>query len=626
MDTTGHGYESPPSVTRIKACASQETNSGNSIITPERTVNTIPKKKQTALKWSGWGYNDTIVVCEPNGNLYMTSDRYPHMKNKHVNQSVRLWLRDKLNMDLYDESTMVRSPVTPQMEISKPIVNEDFMKGLQRYNISYSMESDDRLFRGHGHTLDDIIHLRTGKIERVPDVVVWPGCHDDVVKIVNLATEHNVVIIPFGGGTNVTLALTCDPEEKRMIVSLDTSQMSRVLWVDKANMTACCESGIIGQDLERELSKHGVISGHEPDSQEFSSLGGWVSTRASGMKKNQYGNIEDLVVHIRFVTPSGVMEKQSLGPRISSGPDFNHIILGSEGTLGVITEVIIKVRPVPEVRDFASYVFPEFQYGVDFMREVALKRAQPASLRLIDNEQYRMGQIYKDSLGIFGSILDSIKMFYLHSIAGYAEDKLCVVIAVFEGDKMDVNQQKTRIKKMTEKYRGLDAGSENGKRGYTLTFSIAYIRDACIDYGVLAESFETSVPWDRCANLCRSVKNTISRECKARGITHHETSCRVTQVYDAGACVYFYFAFHRGMMDFHKALKVYDEIEEVARDEVIACGGNISHHHGIGKKRQKWLPMQVSPLGVNLYRAVKQQIDPNNIFASGNLVDLKSSL
>ncbi|XP_059472102.1 alkyldihydroxyacetonephosphate synthase-like [Neocloeon triangulifer] len=616
----------------IKECAADDgkgkgaDHGAHMVITPEKTTNTIPKKRQTMLKWNGWGYGDTRMVVEPTGKMYMSGERYLDMKDKFVTNSVRLWLRNKLNMDLFDESKRICAPEQPPMEVSKPLIKDEFMEGLIFHNISYSMEDDDRLFRGHGHTLDDIVHLRHGGIERVPDLVVWPGCHDDVVKLVDLASEHNVVIIPFGGGTNVTLALSCDPNESRMIVSLDTSQMSRILWVDKANMTACCESGIIGQDLERELGKHGLMTGHEPDSQEFSSLGGWVSTRASGMKKNQYGNIEDLVVHIRFVTPSGVIEKQSIGPRISSGPDFNHIILGSEGTLGVVTEVVIKVRPVPEVRDFASFVFPEFQAGVDFMREVALKRCQPASLRLIDNEQYKMGQVFKDRLGFFGSIADWIKMFYLHSIAGYHEDKLCIAIAVFEGDKDDVPAHLARIRKIAEKHLGLSAGTENGKRGYTLTFSIAYVRDICMDYGVLAESFETSVPWDRCANLCRSVKNTIARECTARGITHFETSCRVTQVYDAGACVYFYFAFHRGLWNFQKALHVYDEIEEVARDEVIACGGNISHHHGIGKKRQKWLPKQVSPLGVSLYRAIKQQIDPKNIFAAGNLLEMKANL
>lgn len=136
----------------------------------------------------------------------------------------------------------------------------------------------------------------------------------------------------------------------------------------------------LGQDLERELRELGYTSGHEPDSYEFSSLGGWVATRASGMKKNTYGNIEDLLVHVKIVTPKGVLQKNSQVPRMSCGPDFHHLILGSEGSLGVITEVVIKIRPLPACRKYGSVVFPTFEDGVRCMREIARQRCQPASV------------------------------------------------------------------------------------------------------------------------------------------------------------------------------------------------------------------------------------------------------
>lgn len=140
----------------------------------------------------------------------------------------------------------------------------------------------DRVIRAHGQTLHDIYTLRNSIFERIPDVVVWPKCHEDVEKLVKFATDFNIVVIPFGGGTAVSGAVECPTGEPRTIMSLDTSQMNRILWFDKENLVACCESGIIGQDLERELAKLGYTTGHEPDSYEFSSLGGWVATRASG--------------------------------------------------------------------------------------------------------------------------------------------------------------------------------------------------------------------------------------------------------------------------------------------------------------------------------------------------------
>jgi len=141
----------------------------------------------------------------------------------------------------------------------------------------------------------------------------------------------------------------------------------------------------MGQDLERDLKQYGVCSGHEPDSQEFSTLGGWVSTRASGMKKNTYGNIEDIVQNVTYVTPIGTYSKAALWPRTSNGPDLNHIVMGSEGNFGIITDVVMKVKPLPQVRIFDSILFPDFEIGIQFMRAVSQLKSYPTSIRLVDN-------------------------------------------------------------------------------------------------------------------------------------------------------------------------------------------------------------------------------------------------
>lgn len=287
------------------------------------------------------------------------------------------------------------SQCQPDVEnIAKPIINEAFIKDIKFINIKTSFDPEDRLFRSHGHCLHEIFKLREkGTLERIPDLVVWPRNHDDVVKLVLAADKNDVVIIPYGGGTSVSGALECPINEKRMIVSLDTSKMNKILWIDHINLTAHAEAGIIGQDLETQLAKYNLCTGHEPDSFEFSSLGGWVATRASGMKKNVYGNIEDLLIHVRMVSSIGTIEKNCNVPRISSGPDIHHIILGSEGTLGVITEVTLKVRPLPECKRYNSIVFPYFEDGYKFMREVARQRLKPASVRLMDNQQFIFGEL-----------------------------------------------------------------------------------------------------------------------------------------------------------------------------------------------------------------------------------------
>lgn len=265
---------------------------------------------------------------------------------------------------------------------------------------------------------------------------------------------------------------------------VDTSQMNRMLWLDKQNMVVCFESGIFGQDLERELRQLGLTVGHEPDSYEFSTLGGWVATRASGMKKNVYGNIEDLVVRVKMVTCKGVLERNCSAPRVSIGPDFNQIIMGSEGTLGVVTEVVLKVRKLPAVKLYGSLIFPMFGNGVKCLREIAEHRLQPASIRLIDNDQFIFGQSLKPEPGFFHGIIDGLKRTYVTKIKGFDVKKMCVATLVFEGDEENVKRQEKQINQIAKKYGGLPAGATNGERGYLLTFVIAYIRVSSISFTI----------------------------------------------------------------------------------------------------------------------------------------------
>nr|XP_023657471.1 alkyldihydroxyacetonephosphate synthase, peroxisomal-like isoform X2 [Paramormyrops kingsleyae] len=537
---------------------------------------TVPKRRQEVMKWNGWGYSDSRFLFNKKGQAEFTGRRY--RLGGLIFPSLKDWFESTFGANLQH-----KSPPTAALNssaITPPNLNEPFLQDLKSMGIPHSLEAEDRVFRAHGHCLHEIFALREGRFGRLPDMVVWPNCHDDVVKIVELACQHNACLIPYGGGTSVSSALECPPDEMRSIVSLDTSQMNHILWIDEKNLTAHVEAGIVGQELERLLNESGFCTGHEPDSMEFSTLGGWVATRASGMKKNIYGNIEDLVVHIKMVTPRGVVEKSCQVPRMSTGPDIHHFIMGSEGTLGVVTEVTLKIRPLPEYQKYGSVVFPNFEQGVACLREVAKQRCAPASIRLMDNAQFQFGHALKPQVSsIFTSFLDGLKKFYITKFKGFDTHRLCVATLLFEGDREKVLQHEKQVYDIAAKFGGLAAGEDNGQRGYMLTFVIAYLRDLGMDYYVIGESFETSVPWDRVLDLCRNVKERITRECKERGVQFPPMStCRVTQTYDAGACVYFYFAFnYRGLAD---PVHVYEQVEHAAREEILANGGSLSHHHG----------------------------------------------
>ncbi|XP_051842098.1 alkyldihydroxyacetonephosphate synthase, peroxisomal isoform X2 [Antechinus flavipes] len=475
----------------------------------------IPKKRQELMKWNGWGYNDSKFIINKKGQIELTGKRYP--LSGLVLPTFREWLQNILGLNL-DQRTTSKASLNAS-DVPPSVVKEDFLDDLKETSISYSQEADDRVFRAHGHCLHEIYLLREGIFQRIPDIVLWPKCHDDVVKIVDLACKYNLCIIPFGGGTSVSSGLSCPVDEKRTIVSLDTSQMNRILWIDEHNLTAHVEAGITGQELERQLKESGYCTGHEPDSQEFSTVGGWVSTRASGMKKNIYGNIEDLVVHIKMVTPKGVIEKSCQVPRMSTGPDIHHFILGSEGTLGVVTEATIKIRPVPEYQKYGSVAFPNFERGVACLREIAKQRCAPASIRLMDNMQFQFGLALKPQVSsIFTSFLDGLKKFYITKFKGFDPNQLSVATLLFEGDREKVLQHEKQVYDIAAKFGGLAAGEDNGQRGYLLTYVIAYLRDLGLEYYVLGESFETSAPWDRVIDLCRNVKERIAKECKEKGV------------------------------------------------------------------------------------------------------------
>lgn len=578
---------------------------------------TIPKRRQDLLKWNGWGFRDTNFQINPTDGLAeVTGDRYKISGNKLP--ILKDWFLGKMGASV-DKKSLSQPEMSPD-KIPNVIMNEHFLEDLKKTSISYSDDPQDRLLRAHGHTMDELFILRYGQFERIPDLVVWPESQSQVEDVVKLAYNHNTVIIPYGGGTSVTWALMCPTNEGRMIISLDTSLLNKILWIDEKNLTARIQAGINGQELERQLGEKGFCTGHEPDSMEFSTLGGWVATRASGMKKNQYGNIEDLLVHVTTVTPKGTIQKSCQVPRISNGPDIHHFILGSEGTLGVITDAILKIRPLPTCVKYGSVVFPTFEDGIGFMREVAYQRCPPASLRLVDNEQFAFGQALKTDTGsVLQGFVDGFKKFYITKLKGFDPQEMCVATLLFEGTKEDVASHEIRLYNIAKQNRGLPAGEENGEKGYMLTFAIAYLRDLAFDYYIVAESFETSCPWDKVSQLIKNVKKTLDKSCKTYGVQFPcYTSARVTQVYDSGACIYFYFGLnYYGLTD---PVKVYNDIESDARDEILASGGSLSHHHGVGKIRRRWMKQTIGEHGIGMIEAVKKYIDPTNVFASANII------
>jgi len=371
------------------------------------------------------------------------------------------------------------------------------------------------------------------------------------------------------------------------------------------------------------LARQGYTMGHEPDSIEFSTLGGWIATKASGMKKNKYGNIEDIVMSVRVAGPNGVLrhgkEDTHVWGRESCGVDLRGLIIGSEGCLGVVTSAVVRIWPMVEAKDYDSILLPDFEDGLRFVREVSkLGGKIPASIRLLDNEHFRLGMALKadPSSQIIGMLKTGLTSFikWKH---GFQPKKVVCATITYEGTRQEVQEQKKAVTEIGLRHGGVRLGTEVGKSGYELTFMIAYIRDFALTYHVLGESFETFVPWNKIESVIENTKKRIHKEHSDRHLPGLPfIGCRVTQLYHEGACLYFYFCMNYENVE--KPSLVYSEIEHAARDEVIANGGSVSHHHGVGKVRSQFLKQVDSLPFQDAMKSLKNGIDPDNVFGARN--------
>ena len=563
-----------------------------------------------------WGFRDTRFVARADGVVVLTGGRYA-LSGKELPELLG-WTQRQIHPDVRPDDL---NPSHYPPPIPEPRRHPGLLEEIRAIFAEDQLSEDAelRLRHGHGHTQEEMYAIKYDRLERVPDLVVYPVEDAQVERLVEAALRHNVVLIPYGGGTNVTDALRCRPDEARTIVSVDMSRMDRILWIDPTNRMACIQAGAVGRHVARGLARHGFILGHEPDSVEFSTLGGWIATHASGMKKNRYGNIEDMVLDVRVVTAQGVLERPAVHPRESVGAsDARRFVFGSEGCLGIITQAVVKIFPLPETQVYGSIVFPDFESGVRFLFELQRAGDVAASVRLVDNLQFQLSQMLKPRKQGLQKLLSTVEKLFVTRVKGFDVERMSACTLVFEGSRAEVAAQQKSTYAIAKHYGGIAGGAANGERGYQLTFGIAYIRDWVLNHYLIAESFETAVPWSRLLELCEAVKRRIRDEHAARKLPGKPfITCRVTQLYETGVCVYFYFAFYfKGVPGDPSA--IYAAIEHAARDEVLKQGGSLSHHHGIGKIRQPFVERIASP-GLRAFaKQVKRAVDPQNVFGADN--------
>ena len=484
-----------------------------------------------------WGYKDTSFVSKGEKSVSLSGNRYEICSKTLPN--LIPFAEDVLGIKVLPNPQIKEVENKP---VSKQKINKPFLDELTSLfdEDRFSSSDEERLLHSHGQTTsDEVYKVLYSKLESFTDLVFYVESEEEAKTLISLAEKHNVCLIPFGGGTSVSNALKIPKGENRMVVSVDTRRMNKVESVDEKNLLATVQSGILGIDLENKLQEMGYTAGHEPDSIEFSTLGGWISTNASGMKKHRYGNIEDIVQNITLITPKGTINQIKPLTRSSIGVKAQNMIFGSEGNFGLITKATIRIHKKPEASTFESILFHNWNDGVSFMKKVARSNLIPASSRLMDNSMVRFASALKAEKVGSEKLIESIKNFFVFKVKGFDPKQCVVAIFKMEGSAQEVLYQKKNLKVLAKEYNPVFAGSSQGKSGYNLTLAIAYIRDFFMDQNIIGETLESAVPWSDVINVSEAVTKKLQELHKKYNLPGSFLfGSRLSKVYHSGACMY----------------------------------------------------------------------------------------
>jgi alkyldihydroxyacetonephosphate synthase len=475
-----------------------------------------------------------------------------------------------------------------------PAVDDALLDGLRTLLGAEHVLTDDetRRIRTRGKSTPDLLRARRGDLSDAPDVVVRPDGHDQVQAVIDFAVEHDLALVPFGGGTSVTGGLVAAREGKAGVVSLDLVRMKRLLEIDEESMTAVLEPGLRGPEAEALLEAHGLTIGHFPQSFQFATIGGFAATRSSGQSSAGYGRFDALVMGLTAATPQGKVELGS-SPANAAGPDLRQLMLGSEGAFGVITGVKVRVRRLPEVKVYEGWRWESFAAGADAMRTLAQAGVLPTVIRLSDEMETAINLADPEAVGGGG-------------------EGGCLMIVGHEGTPQLVEARRALTTAMLTDLGGTPAGEGPGQKWAEGRFNAPYLRDSLLDVGVLVETLETVTFWSNRDNLYQAVKTALE------GALGEGTMvlCHISHVYETGCSLYFTVATPAGEQPLEKWLPA----KKAANDAIVSVGASITHHHAVGTDHRDWLAAEIGEVGVEALRAVKGALDPTGVLNPGVLV------
>jgi len=547
------------------------------------------------LRWNGWGW-------------------------KHESFDLSDARRKALMQALTTRFGVALTPMPPAVPIEAVVIPPSRLDDAARAALESAVgkehvriDTAERAYHAAGKSFADLLRIRSGKLERAPDAVVYPTDADGVVRLLAAASKHDLAVVPFGGGTSVVGGVDpLLPAGKRALIALDTTRLDKLLLLDDQSLTATFQAGIDGPSLETELGDRGYTLGHFPQSFEHSTLGGWIAARSSGQQSDGYGGIDTLLVSAKVVTPRGELATLTV-PRHAAGPDLKQIVLGSEGTLGVIVEATVRIREKKAVQDVRGMLFRDFASGVRTIRAWGATSLPMMMMRLSDAQETELSLLLRHDpdkrFDAGATLLDATRT------VGYGEERALMLFGIEGDDRTRLSAQMLRAQAIGVLNGGLPLGKKPGESWKKERFRTPYLRDFLLDQGVAIDTMETAFEWSKLEDGHLCVLDAMHRA-TALHAGGGLAMGHVSHSYPDGACVYFIVVYP---VRASEALDQWRQIKRATTDAIVDAGGTVSHHHGIGTDHAPWLAREKGALGVEAIKALKKTLDPEGMMNPGKL-------
>jgi len=475
-------------------------------------------------------------------------------------------------------------------------------------------DKEVRLRHCRGQSIPDWLAMRSGDFGVYPDGVAFPSSSEDVQELLAFAAQENLIVIPYGGGTSVCGHIT--PEKNQQpVITVAMTKMNKLIAFDEISQIATFGAGTLGPDVEKQLQAHGYTLGHFPQSWEMSTVGGWVASRSSGQQSLRYGRIEKMFAGGRMETLQGTLDIPTF-PASSAGPDIREMILGSEGRMGIITEVKMRVTKIAEEENFHVAFFPNWEVGMKATREIVQNGVQLSMMRLSNavetSSHLKLGG-HARAVGIMEKYL---------SLRGCKEGKTMFTFGV-TGNKDQCKSALKLVRKYIKQHKGVYIGTPLGKHWQHSRFRSPYLRHGLWDVGIIVDTMETCLDWSVVAKAVDGMESDIANALSTGENAIEKENIHVfthlSHFYGQGCSVYTTFLFRMGS-DYAETMKRWEKLKAAGAEAIVRFGGTISHQHGVGKDHAKYLPAEKGELGIKAIKELCQLFDPDKRMNPGKLV------